>query len=180
MESSGLQVSRRLLLYLRRVTDGMWTWLGGGHLIGPKVVGTGDHDCALASLYWTAPWIPETQIVEALQFCTNTWPYGGITNKELQIALAYLNVKAHYSSEKTTLGSLLAARPRKCIALVPHHFIAIVNGRIVGRDALIDWDPCTTVYCHWILDSRRFRSGACKHRIDGGNTESRSPRTGGG
>ena len=112
-------------------------------------IGAGDHDCALASLYWAAPGIPENRIVEAFGFCTENWPYGGVTNKEFQIALKYLKAETHYSTDLETLGALLDNRPARCVALLPGHFIAIVNGEIVGRDAHLRWSSSTTLYCHW-------------------------------
>ena len=141
-------------LAFRRIMDTISVRLGGGHLVAPVTIGTGDHDCALASLYWAAPWIPESQIVDAFGFCTENWPYGGVTNKEFQIALKYLKAESHYSTYPETLGALLGSRPSKCVALLPGHFIAIVNGQIVGRDAHIRWPSSTTVYCHWTFRSR--------------------------
>ena len=147
---------RRRLLAVRRMVDRIWIWLGGGHVIGPTAIGEGDHDCALASLYWAASWIPEDRIIEAFKFCTETWPYGGITNKEFQIALKYLKVETHYFADTETLGSLLDRQPDRCVALLPHHFIAIVDGKITGRDGHLAWNRSTTVYCHWAVHPRRF------------------------
>ena len=142
---------------LRRIMDKIRVWLGWPHLVAPTTIGAGDHDCALASLYWAAPWIPEDRIVEAFGFCTENWPYGGVTNKEFQIALKYLKAETHYSTDLETLGALLDSRPARCVALLPGHFIAIVNGEIVGRDAHLRWSSSTTVYCHWTFRSRRSR-----------------------
>ena len=141
---------------LCRNVDRVWVWLGGSHIVGPTTIGGGAHDCALASLYRAAPWIPEHLIVEAFGFCTENWPYGGVTNKEFAIALKYLNAGTRYSAETETLGALLHRKPDRCVALLHGHFIAIVRGKIVGRDALHAWDPLTTVYCHWTFRSRRF------------------------
>ena len=150
-------VRRRHIPTVRRMVDRIWIWLGGGHLIGPTAIEKEDHDCALASLYWAAPWISEGRIIEAFEFCTETWPYGGITNKEFQIALQYLKVETHYSADTETLGSLLDRQLGRCVALLPHHFIAIVDGQIVGRDAHLAWHRSTTVYCYWTFRSRRFQ-----------------------
>ena len=147
------------------MADRIWVWLGGGHVKAPTTIGTGDHDCALDSLYWAAPWIPEIRIIEAFEFCTDDWPYGGVTNKEFQIALKYLNAESHYSYDTETLGALLARQPDRCVALLHGHFIAIVNGKVVGRDARLAWDPSTTVYCHWTFRSRRFQPVESSRRI---------------
>ena len=45
--------------------DKIRVWLGWPHVVAPTTIGAGDHDCALASLYWAAPGIPENRIVEA-------------------------------------------------------------------------------------------------------------------
>ena len=74
--------------------------------MAPTTIGAGDHDCALASLYWAAPSIPENRIVEAFGFCTDNWPYGGVTNKEFQIALKYLKAESYCSTDLKTLGAL--------------------------------------------------------------------------
>ena len=146
------------LLAVRSMADRIWVWLGGGHVIAPTTISKGNHDCALASLYWAAPWIPESRIIEAFSFCTENWPYGGVTNKEFQIALKYLNAESQYSADTETLRVLLDRRQDRCIALLHGHFIAIVNGKVVGRDAHVTWDPNATVYCHWTFCSRRFQS----------------------
>ena len=125
--------------------------------MAPTAIGAGPHDCALASLYWAAPWIPEPRIIEAFGFCAENWPYGGVTNKEFQIAAKYLKTESYYSTDLDTLGALLDTRPTKCVALLPGHFIAIVNGQIVGRDAHVRWPSSTKVYCHWTFRSRRSR-----------------------
>ena len=95
------------LIVIRRLVDKIRVWLGWPHLVAPTTIGAGDHDCALASLYWAAPGIPENRIVEAFGFCTENWPYGGVTNKEFQIALKYLKAETHYSTDLETLGALL-------------------------------------------------------------------------
>ena len=128
--------------------------LAGKHVMEPVVIGMGEHDCALVSLYWAAPWIPERRIIEAFEFCTENWPYGGVTNKEFQIAVKYLSAEIYYSAASETLGALLSRHPTRCVALLPGHFVAIVNGEVVGRDARITGEPSTTVYCHWIFRSR--------------------------
>ena len=139
---------------ISRIADRIWVNLGGGHVMPPSTIGKGEHDCALVSLYWAAPWIPENRIVEAFGFCAENWPYGGITNKEFQIALKYLKVQSHYATDLESLGALLGSRPASCVALLPRHFIAIVNGEIVGRDAQLRWSLSTAVFCYWAFHSR--------------------------
>ena len=121
----------------------------GRHAVSPAQIGDGHHDCALSSLYWAVPVISETAIIDAFNVATDTWPYGGVTNKEFAIALRHLRVNNLYSTNTNTLGTLLAAKPVKCVALLHGHFIPIVDGLIVGRDAYRRWPADTYVYCHW-------------------------------
>lgn len=123
----------------------------------PTQIGQGRHDCALSSLYWAAPSLPEPYIVEAFNLATETWPYGGVTNKEFAIALKYLKVSNFYSTDINKLGDLLADKPARCVALLSGHFVPIVDGVIVGQDAHRDWSPDTHVYCYWTFTLRTFR-----------------------
>lgn len=134
---------------VRNTVDRLWVSLWGGHLLPPAKLGSGNHDCAPASLYWAAPMIPEGQIVEAFLFCSENWPYEGVSNKEFQIVVNYLGIRSEYSANSETLGALLLRKPSRCVALLHGHFIAIVNGKIVGRDARRAWDLSIEVYCHW-------------------------------
>lgn len=119
--------------------------------MAPDVIGLGPHDCALSSLYWTAPWVPEGKLSEAFLYCAEDWPHGPVTNKELNIALSFLGVEHQYSDDVTTLGALVRRRLRRCIALLDGHFVGLVNGKLVGRDARFAQRPDTVVYRHWIL-----------------------------
>ena len=155
---------------VRSIVSRIWVWMGGGHLAAPVALGAGDHDCAPVSLYWAAPWIPESRIVEAFLFCAENWPYGGVTNKEFQIVLKYLGAGSDYFDDSGTLGTLLAGKPSRCVALLHGHFIAIINGKIVGRDARRAWDLGTEVYCYWIFRSRRSQPAESFHRTFGSTT----------
>ena len=123
--------------------------VGHGHVVAPTLLGDGPHDCAPASLYWAVPQLPEQRIAEAFQYCTKNWPYGGVTNMEFAVALRHLGVENEYRGETETLGELLSRKPARCVALLPYHFVAILKGRMVGRDAYRTWDPSTMVYCSW-------------------------------
>ena len=149
------------------IIDKAWVYLRGSHLLAPSKLGMGDHDCAPVSLYWAAPWISESQIRHAFLFCAENWPYGGVTNREFQITLKYLKTEVYYSADSETLGVLLAKKPNRCVALLHGHFIAIIKGKIVGRDARRVWDLNTEVYCHWIFRSRPAESS--RHTAFGTN-----------
>ena len=142
-------LKRKVRLAGRHAFERVSVRLGRGHVLGPMTLGDGPHDCALTSLYWAVPQLPESRIREAFQYCTENWPYGGVTNSEFAVALKYLDVDHRYVAETESLGDLLSRAPKRCVALLPYHFIAILDGRIVGRDASRAWDPATTVYCSW-------------------------------
>lgn len=133
--------------------DRLWVRLGFGHLIGAASIGTRPHDCGPLSVYWTVPKLSEETIKEAFLYCSDSWPYGGVTNKEFNIALKFLKVDAEYRGETETLGELLDRRPKKCVALLYGHYVAIMRGRIVGRDRGYPVTPDSTVYCHWLVGS---------------------------
>ena len=125
--------------------------MGGRHVVPPSKIGSSAHDCGPASLYWAAPRLTEDRIVEAFGFCTDNWPYAGVTNREFAIVLKYLGVNTVYDAQNVTLGELLDRKPNRCVALLPHHFIPIVRGIVAGSDATHAWSPSTTVFCHWIF-----------------------------
>ena len=133
----------------RLAVDRASVWIGRGHVMSPTTLGDGPHDCALESLYWVVPQLPEHRITDAFQYCTEKWPHGGITNTEFAVAMKYLDVENRYFAATETLGDLLARKPSRCVALLPYHFIAIVRGRIAGRDAHRPLAASTTVYCSW-------------------------------
>ena len=157
------------LLRLQRIRDRISVVAWDRHTKGPTQIGQGQHDCALSSLYWAVPSIPEPLIVEAFNLVTENWPYGGVTNKEFTIALKYLKVDSDYSTDSDTLEEILVDRPTRCVALLHRHFVPIVDGFIVGRDADRYWSPDTHVYCHWTFTERAFRSVRTSHRSAVGN-----------
>ena len=135
----------------------VWAWLAGRRAVWPEKIGHRSHDCALTSLYWAVPWLPENRIVEAFSYCADTWPYGGVTNKEFSVALKYLDLEYDYSDKTETLGEVLSRRPLKSVALLHGHFISIHKGRVIGHDAKRNWPNEAIVYCCWTFPLRRFR-----------------------
>ena len=155
---------------LRRVLDGTWVKLGGKrHLVGPSMLGHGPHDCGPASLYRVVPWLSEESIREAFLYGAETWPHGGVTNRDFQIALKYLKLDAHYSDIKETVGSLLAKNPPRCVALLPGHYIGIIDGRVLPPDGGMSHGA--TVHFRWTfpVPSWSRRVAGTRHRA-GGNT----------
>lgn len=144
-------------LRLRTAIDRLCVALRDRHIVSPQQLGNGQHDCALSSLYWAVPSLPECLIARAFNEATDAWPYGGVSNKEFAIALKRLEVDSDYSREPVTLGALLALNPVRCVALLYGHFIPIVDGVIVGRDARRSWPLETRVYCYWMFRKRSYR-----------------------
>ena len=137
--------------YFRNIFERFLVWLGRNRFVQPTTLGDGAHNCALVSMYWTAPHLSESQISEAFGFCAEKWPYGGVSNKEFAIALKFLKVNNTYCDRRETLGELLNRRPARCVALLHGHFVAILNGRVVDHDRYLTEYPNATVYCHWLI-----------------------------
>ena len=156
-------------LRLRRIVDKLSVVLRDRHTAAAALIGDGQHDCALSSLYWAVASLPECVIARAFNEATDTWPYGGVSNKEFAIALKRLGVDSDYSRVPIALGALLSAKPARCVALLHGHFIPIVDGAIVGRDALRAWPPDTHVYCHWIFRRRSYRQARSARRTLSGS-----------
>ena len=141
----------RFLVTIVRWLDRLWIRFGFGHLASPAIIGQGPHDCALTSLYWAAPSLPEEKIQEAFLHCSENWPYGGVTNKEFAIALKHLSVRHGYSDRVETLGDVVQRGHSRCVVLLHGHYAALLNGRLAGKDAICTWPARSIVYCCWIL-----------------------------
>ncbi len=146
----------------RRVIDGIRVRLGGKRrLTDPRLLGHGPHDCGPASLCRVVPWVSEDAIREAFLYCSETWPHGAVTNRDFQIAVKYLKLDARYSDIKETVGSLLAKTPARCIALLPGHYIGIVDGKILPPDVGISHGA--TVHFHWTFSGSKLVSTGRRH-----------------
>ena len=143
--SAGINPALRAL---RRFGDWIWIILGGKrHVFGPSDLGLGLHDCGPASLYRVVPWIPESRIREAFQYCSESWPYSGVSNRDFQIVVKYLRLRASYSDIKETVGSLLSKSPERCVALIPGHYIGIIDGEVLPPDTNVSRNAM--VHFHW-------------------------------
>jgi len=128
---------------------GAW-WSNLKRFKKPKKFGDGPHDCALVALHTVAPNISEDEIIDAFMYCAENWPYAGITNKEFNIAMKYLNLEVKYDdSDGQTVSSITQKKIRKCVALVHGHYIAVKKGKIIGKDANTYKNSNTKVYCSW-------------------------------
>ena len=129
----------------------LWArWFDSKACREPKRFGKGRHDCALVALYTAVPGISEDDIIEAFTFCTENWPYAGVTNKEFNIAVKYLKLKVEYDdADGQTINSLAWKKTGRCVALLHGHYVATENGEIIGGDAKIYNKSDSTVFCSW-------------------------------
>lgn len=113
-------------------------------------IGAGVHDCALVALHNVAPKVSQDKVIDAFTYCTADWPYGGVSNKEFNIVVKYLKLKFEYDdSDGQTIGELMQKKANKCVALIHGHYIAIEDGKVVGRDKIFYNESTTKVYCSW-------------------------------
>ena len=109
----------------------------------------GMHDCGPKALLRVSPELEEDKVKEAFTLCSEKWPYGGLNNKEFEIAVKYLDVKHRYSHTEETLQDVLDRKPDRCVALLNGHFIAILDGEVAGREILFGSPSKTKVFCSW-------------------------------
>ncbi len=117
----------------------------------PNIINA-DNNCALIALHLLFPKIPEDKILDAFYHCCEKWPNEGVTNKEFNIALKFLNLdkKVCYHGNETIVQLLLAHKDRAFISLVHGHFLVISFGRILEFFSCY-WTNCkeAKVYCYW-------------------------------
>jgi len=116
---------------------------------------SGKHDCGPRSLLKVAPELDPEEVREAFVLSSENWPYGGVTNREFAISMRFLSMngklsrKYEYRSETESLADLLNRNPARCVALLKRHFIAILDGEVVGRELLLKPHEKTEVVCSW-------------------------------
>jgi len=116
---------------------------------------SGPHDCGPKSLLRVIPDLDPEKVWEAFVLSCKNWPYGGVSNREFAIATRFLsengdlNLKREYRHETETLADLLGRNPSRCVALLDGHFIAILDGEIVGREPRTEPYEKTEVVCSW-------------------------------
>lgn len=121
------------------------------YLEPPKEI-QGTHDCALRALYITLPNIPIENMISAFNSCCDWWPYRGISNKEFNIALAFLEIKDRFdyvAAEPVTLDYLLKQKGDTFIALIYGHYTVASKGYVL--DSYSSGFRKQQVYCYWRL-----------------------------
>ena len=120
----------------------------------PNIISS-NHNCALIALHIISPETSESKILEAFYHCCEQWPNGGVTNREFNIVLKFLNIDTlSYCDKESTLQSLLE-KDKKFIALVHGHYLAISNKNILEYYNPY-WANNTNekVYCYWQHNGR--------------------------
>ena len=94
----------------------------------------------------------EEDIIKSFQLCCETWPYGGVTNKELNVIINNLKIKKLliYCHKDTIIKNLM--NTKTYIVLVHGHFLVIKKGKIQGQDKY-NYHKKDKVYCYWELTS---------------------------
>lgn len=110
------------------------------------------HDCGPRSLLRAVPELDPDQIREAFILCSEKWPYGGVSNKEFEIAVKHLGLEHKYCGEEETLEDVLNRQPSRCVALLWGHFIAIRDGKVAGNELLAGTPTEIKVVCSWLFD----------------------------
>ena len=116
---------------------------------------SGPHDCGPKSLLRVLPDLDPEEVRKAFILASDNWPYGGVNNREFFLIVNYLSknsdisFESEYSHEEESLANLLSRKPSKCVALLKGHFIAILDGEVVGREPLLKPYEETDVVCSW-------------------------------
>ena len=68
-----------------------------------------NHNCGLIAVKRILPYLSEDDIIKFFQLCCKTWPYGGVTNKELNVIINNLKIKKllKYYHQETVIKNLM-------------------------------------------------------------------------
>lgn len=81
----------------------------------------GRHDCGPRSLLRAVPELDPGRVRDAFTLCSEKWPYGGVSNKEFEIAVKFLGLEHKYYGDEETLEDVLDRQPGRCVALGALH-----------------------------------------------------------
>ena len=127
--------------------------LRSNYSIVPKEL-SGKHDCGPRALFVVLPGLALDEIVDAFMHSCDWWPYRGVTNKEYNIALSYLNLKDCFEyvvPEKMTITELRKHKSETYIVLIYGHYTVIRAGRVVDISPYPKEASKSKVYCYWKL-----------------------------
>ena len=111
----------------------------------------GKHDCGPRSLLRAVPELDPVRARDAFTLCSEKWPYGGVSNREFEIAVKFLGLEHEYCGDEETLKDVLDRQPSRCVALLWGHFIAIRDGQVAGYELLPETPAKTKVVCSWVF-----------------------------
>lgn len=111
------------------------------------------NSCALVALARVCPSLSYEQISDAFYNCCKQWPQAGVTHKEFNIILRYLNIfdKFLYSEEKLPFHCYINNKNSIYILLIPGHFTVFHNNKIYDNYGYSNLPKNTIVYCSWYL-----------------------------
>lgn len=113
-----------------------------------------EHDCGLRALSTVLPELAINDIVAAFMHSCEWWPHRGVTNKEYNIALSYLNVKDKFEyvvPEGLTISDLQRDNLETYIVLLYGHYTVVCSGCVVDRFIQSDIFSSSEVVCYWRL-----------------------------
>ncbi len=116
----------------------------------PEILSS-SHNCALVALHFVLSDISEKKILEAFYNCCDKWPRGGVTHKEFNIVLRYLNIyeKFQYHDSNAKISNFQNINS-PIILLIPGHFTTIYKNQIYDLSCY-NLPPETHVYRAWEL-----------------------------
>jgi len=112
----------------------------------------GKHDCGPRALRIVMPSLPYEKMTEAFYNCCEKWPNAGVTNKEFNIVLRYLNIFNRFEyddADGKCLGDLISKQNNTYVALIHGHFTVVKNGKIVDSIFYQSLKDDTKIYCSW-------------------------------
>ena len=117
-----------------------------------KQIRSSPHSCALCALYQVLPEFTFQELSEAFRLCTeDSWPNRGVTNKEFNITLKYLDIfdRFLYNDNDTSFHTILHMQS-DVIVLIHGHYTVVQKGQIRDQYGSFPRER-EKVYCYWIL-----------------------------
>ena len=141
----------RLFDFLQRIFGRLFNRTPVSYRKIPKEIG-GPHDCALRALHLVCPDVPIEEMKNSFNFCCDNWPYGGVSNKELNISISNLGLKDGFQycdDDGLTLMDLVKMKRNIYIALIYGHYTVVYKGKII--DYFTGYDLSEEIFCCWRL-----------------------------
>ncbi len=97
----------------------------------------GEHDCGPIALCKVFPHLKYGKVREAFLYSTKLWPSGPVSNKDMNIALRYLNIyerfeyQAHLIGKKKKIIHFTKQQDTTFILLFKWHYTVVSNCKIL-------------------------------------------------